>query len=155
MITELKPGQVFVFGANCNKTQGSGSAGFAVKMGWCKPDEFMGNCFSDNSKSYGLMTVNLDLKDGVNQRTLTADQIQYNISLFYRTAKANSDKEFLVAYTGLENTNLNGYSNEELAELFVAARNVHNNIPENVIFEEEFSTLIEKNLEKVLQNSGI
>jgi hypothetical protein len=52
------------------------------------------------------------------------------------------EKEFLIAYTGKNNYNLNGYTNQELADMFSFF-----DIPKNVIFEEEFSTLLNKKLE--------
>ena len=44
---------------------------------------------------------------------------------------------------GKNNYNLNGYTNQELADMF----SYLDFIPKNVIFEEEFSTLLNKKLE--------
>lgn len=137
-INQLEPNQIFVFGSNPIGIQGAGAALFASKRGWCSSSEKMNNCFSKAGKAWGLVTVSGPGK----KRSKTQDDIRKNIYKLYEVANKYPEKEFLVAYTGKDNYNLNGYANWELADMFSFF-----DIPKNVIFEEEFSTLLNKKLE--------
>ena len=143
-INQLESNQIFVFGSNPIGVNGSlkngkgGAALFALKKEWVLQGELMNNCFSKAGKAYGLVTVSGPGK----KRSKTPDDIRKNIYKLYEIANKYPDKEFLVAYTGKENYNLNGYTNWELADMFSFF-----DIPKNVIFEEEFSTLLNKKLE--------
>ena len=138
MIERLDENQVFVFGsnpigANGNIKNGTGGAAlFALKNGWCKDGEKMDNCLSSTGESWGLVTVSWPGK----KRSKTIPQIIENIKILYDYAKLHPEREFLVAYTGTSNYNLNGYSNRELAAAFS-----YYDIPSNVVFEEHFATL--------------
>ena len=55
----------------------------------------------------------------------------------YDHANQNPDKRFLIAYQGKTGSNLNGYTNQELADMFSSL-----SIPSNIIFEKDFSTLL-------------
>lgn len=133
-INQLEVNQIFVFGSNPVGIQGAGSALFAVKRGWCTSNEKMNNCLSKSGKAYGLVTISFPGK----KKSKTLDEISLNVKKLYNYAENNPDKEFLVAYTGKSNYNLNGYSNNQLASCFSRF-----NIPSNVVFEEEFSTLLQ------------
>ena len=132
-INSLNENQVFCFGSNPVGIQGAGAALFAVKHGWCGSSERMNNCLSRTGKSWGLVTVSHPGK----KKSKTPEEIKNNIKNLYEYAIKNPKKEFLIAYTGVSNYNLNGYSNKELAEMFGSME-----IPENIIFEKEFKTLI-------------
>lgn len=132
-INRLEKNQIFCFGSNPIKIQGAGAALFAVKKGWCSSNESMNNCLSRSGRAWGIVTVTGPGK----KKSKTPEEIANNISKLYRFAKDNPDMEFLVAYTGKSNYNLNGYSNKQLAEMFSSLE-----IPDNVVFEEEFSTLL-------------
>lgn len=138
LITKLAPNQVFVFGSNPvgingNPTKGTGGAALvATKNEWVKQNEKMDNRLSDSGKSWGLTTVAYPGQ----KKSKTPEQIKQGIAKLYEYAKANPIKELLVAYTGT-GTNLNGYSNKELAEMFSSFP-----IPPNVVFEEQFATLL-------------
>jgi hypothetical protein len=56
----------------------------------------------------------------------------------YEYARNNPDKEFLVAYSGT-GTNLNAYSNKEMAGMFSSEV-----IPNNIIFEDKFNSLLDE-----------
>lgn len=135
-INQLEKNQIFVFGSNPVGIQGAGAALFAVKRGWCSANEKMNNCLSKSGKAWGLVTVSYPGK----KKSKTLDEIKFNISKLYKYAESNPDLEFLIAYTGKANYNLNGYSNKQLAECFKQIP-----IPTNIIFEKEFSTLIYDN----------
>ena len=132
-INQLEPHQIFVFGSNPVSIQGAGSALFAVKRGWCSSSEKMNNCLSKCGKAWGLVTISYPGK----KKSKTLDEIKSNIKKLYDFALTNPEKEFLIAYTGKSNYNLNGYTNKQLADCFS-----QNPIPNNIIFEEEFYTLL-------------
>lgn len=132
-ITELSENQVFCFGSNPVGIQGAGAALFAVKRGWCTSNEKMNNCLSKSGKAWGIVTVSYPGK----KKSKTLYEITQNIKKLYEFANLNREKEFLIAYTGKTNVNLNGYSNKQLAECFSAFYP-----PSNIVFEEEFSTLL-------------
>ena len=93
----------------------------------------MNNRLSKCGKAWGIVTVTYPGK----KKSKTLDEIKQNIKKLYDFASQNPDIEFLIAYTGKSNYNLNGYSNKQLAECFSA-----NYPPSNIVFEEEFSTLL-------------
>jgi hypothetical protein len=132
-INQLEPNQIFCFGSNPVGIQGAGAALFVVKRGWCTSNEKMNNCLSKSGKAWGIVTVSYPGK----KKSKTLDEIKQNIKKLYDFATQNPDKEFMIAYTGKSNYNLNGYSNKQLAECFSA-----NYPPQNIVFEEEFSTLL-------------
>lgn len=138
-IDKLSDNQVIVIGTNpigingSLKTGKGGAALFALKRGWISQGERMNNCLSKSGKAWGLVTVAGPGK----KKSKSPEEIKLNISKLYEFAIKNPDKEFLIAYTGIQNYNLNGYSNKELAEMFSWFE-----IPNNIIFEEEFSTLL-------------
>lgn len=132
-VNQLESNQIFVFGSNPIGRQGAGAALFAAKRGWCSSNEKMNNHLSKSGKAWGLVTVTGPGK----KKSKSPEEIKLNISKLYEFAIKNPDKEFLIAYTGIQNYNLNGYSNKELAEMFSWFE-----IPNNIVFEEEFSTLL-------------
>jgi len=138
-IITLEPNQVYAFGSNPVGINGSlrtgkgGAALFALKKGWVKQGEKMNNCLSSCGKAWGIVTVTGPGK----KRSKTPEEITNNILKLYKHAVNNPEQEFLIAYTGITTYNLNGYTNKELAKMFSA-----NPIPDNIIFEEEFSTLL-------------
>jgi hypothetical protein len=138
-IETLKDNQIFVFGsnpigANGNLKNGTGGAAlFALKNNWCKDGEKMDNCIAKSGKSWGLTTVT-----GPGRKlSKTIPEIISNIKILYDYARLHPEKEFMIAYTGTSGYNLNGYTNSALAAAFA-----YHNIPDNIIFEEHFATLI-------------
>ena len=138
-INQLNSNQIFCFGSNPVGIQGAGSAGFASKRGWCSSNEKMNNKLSSSKKSWGIVTITYPGK----RKSVSLEKISENIKKLYDYAEKNPDKEFLIAYTGINNRNLNGYSNNDLAWAFT-----RNEIPNNIVFEEEFYTLIKKHTNK-------
>ena len=143
LINILDKNQIFVFGSNTEGKHGNGTAKIALKNYGAKYGQ--GHGLQDNS--YGLVTKNLKkgYYDSINNkiynnigcRRLEEDDIKININKLYEFANLYSYKEFLIAYTR-KGINLNGYSSIEMAKMF----NVSENIPNNIIFEEEFYELI-------------
>lgn len=144
-ITVLKPNQVFVFGSNPEGRHGAGAAKVAMQFG-----AKYGCGRGLQGLTYALVTKNLTMgflerSTGIRYnisgpRSVSEEQIIYNISELYNVARQNADKEFLIAYSG-NGTNLNGYSAVEMAKMFAAI-----DIPSNIIFEESFARLVRDNL---------
>jgi hypothetical protein len=140
MVDKLNDNQVIVIGTNplgingSLKTNKGGAALFALKRGWISQGERMNNCLSKSGKAWGLVTVTGPGK----KRSKSPYEIKLNILKLYDYATKNPDKEFLIAFTGIQNYNLNGYSNKELAGMFSWF-----DIPANITFEEEFSKLLD------------
>lgn len=137
-ITDLAENQIFVFGSNPEGAHGGGTALIAqTQFG-----AILGQGRGIQGQSYGLVTKNLKagyfeevskiLYHKAGMQSVSSDQIIQNIDELYEYAKANADKEFLIAYTA-DGTNLNGYTGIEMAFMFAAK-----DIPDNIIFEEKF-----------------
>ena len=76
--------------------------------------------------------------DANGERTVTPKEIRENIKRMYEAARNNPDKEFIVAYSK-DGKNLNGYTSEDMAEMFASE-----DIPSNIVFEEGFNELVNK-----------
>ena len=86
-----------------------------------------------SGNSYGIVTI---VRPGRRfRRTVSLDDIQKAVKELYNFARERPDLEFLVAYTN-DNNNLNGYTSSEMASVFAG------DIPDNVVFEEDFYKLI-------------
>lgn len=148
-LTSLPNNGIFVFGSNPlgingNPSKGTGGAALsAYKYFGVKQGEKMDNKLSDSGKAYGLTTVNAP------KVPKTDNEIRANILKLYDYARQNPTKDFYVAYTGSsDKSNLNGRTNRELAELFKGE------IPNNIIFEEEFNSLVRDNIHNTYINHG-
>lgn len=130
-ITELKSNQIFVFGSNTQGRHGKGAALQAKQ----KFGAIYGQAEGFQGKSYAIITK--DLTKFVHP-SISEEKIIEQIKKFYDFCIENKKAEFLIAYrAGKEN--LNGYTNVEMANMFTCIEE----IPENVIFEEQFSLLVE------------
>jgi len=154
-ITKLEPNQVFVFGSNLGGFHGAGSAGFASfgvsgnkwrhfdyaekldgwKGKWNVKGIGEGYQEGTEGKSYALPTV----RRAGDMQSLNKEQIQQNIQTLYTFAENKPNLEFLIAYRNDGSRLLNGYAIEEMAKMFSFTK-----IPENIVFEEEFSKLLDK-----------
>jgi len=142
-IESLKPNQIFVFGSNPQGRHGAGAAKQAKdKFGAV---QFIGRGL--RNQTYALVTKNLtagfvEKETGIKyekagEKSLTSEQIQTNIKELYDVALQNPDKEFVVAYSVDGKKNLNGYTDQDMANMFSAFP-----IPDNMVFEEGFSKLL-------------
>lgn len=145
-IKSLESNQIFVFGSNPEGRHGKGAALTAKEK--FQAEYGVGRGLT--GQSYALVTKNLaagfvEESTGITyeksgEQSVSKEQIIDNIKEMYDKARELSDKEFMVAYT--VSKNLNGYSSQEMADMFVAA----GPIPGNVIFNDEFAELlIDKN----------
>lgn len=126
-VTKLLPNQIFVFGANTEFRHGKGSALQALKFG---AKYGVGGLVG---QTWSIVTKNLRKRK---HPSISKEEIISQIKGLYEFANINNDKEFLIAYSGT-GSNLNGYSNIEMAEMFSSF-----DIPDNIIFEDEFNNLI-------------
>lgn len=140
-ITKLEPNQIFVFGSNTQGRHGKGAALWAKQHAGA----IYGNSIGPQGQSFAIVTKNL--KKQIHP-SVHRDVIISQIEQLYDYAIACPDKEFLIAYRKVFNgnnkirevINLNGYSVQEMADMFKEAAN--STIPSNIIFEEEFAKLI-------------
>ena len=130
IINSLEPNQIFVFGSNTQGRHGKGAALTARN----KFGAEYGNPEGPQGQSYAIITKDLTKQKHPSR---TPEQIKEQIHNLYEYAKQNPDKEFLVAYSGT-GSNLNAYSNQEMANMFGSEP-----IPNNIVFEESFSKLID------------
>lgn len=129
LITELKDNEIFVFGSNTEGRHGAGAARLALM----RFGAHYGNAMGLQGQSYAIITKNLTKEK---HPSVSKGFIIEQISEFYTYANENEDKLFYIAYHG-KKKNLNGYTPKEMAEMFSAFR-----IPDNVVFEENFSHLL-------------
>lgn len=127
LIDKLGENQIFVFGCNTQFRHGRGSALKALKFGAIYG---RGGAIG---KTYSIIT-----KDLTKRKHPSIDSwfIMQQIEELYIYARKNPNLEFLIAYSGT-GSNLNGYSNKEMARFFSSF-----DIPCNIIFEYEFSKLL-------------
>ncbi len=129
-IEKLEPHQIFVFGSNTEGRHGKGAALWARKYAgaiYGKPEGLQG-------QSYAIVTKDLTKST---HPSIDMMQIIHQIGKLYLEAELNPEKEYLIAYS--VRPNLNGYTVQQMAEMF----SIHQEIPENIVFEEEFSKLIQ------------
>lgn len=129
-IKTLKDNQIFCFGSNTQGRHGKGTALIAIqKFGaeYGKPSGIQG-------QSYGIITTDLTT---YKRPSVSKDLVMSEIKKLYDFANNNTNLEFLIAYTGLDSKNLSGFTNREFAEMFSSFE-----IPDNIIFESVFSSLI-------------
>jgi len=119
-ITSLKPGEVFVFGANEAGIHGAGAAKQALKFG-AKYGHY-----GRRNQTYGIPTKDKDIK------TLPLESIDGHVARFIVHATCNPDTTFLVTEIGC---GLAGYQPEQIAPMF-------RNIPENIILPESFNSIL-------------
>jgi len=136
-ITKLEPNQIFVFGSNTEGRHGAGAAKQAMKFG-----AKYGQAKGRQGQTYAIITK--DLAKGM--RSISKTAIMEQIDELYEYAVKHLELEFLVAYSGT-GKNLNGYSNEEMAEIFCSAAFGFTEseydgpilgIPINIVFEKSF-----------------
>lgn len=119
---------IYVFGSNLEGRHGKGSALIAYR----EFDAEYGNSNGPQGRSYAIITKDLNKRV---HPSIPRFYIETQIERLYTCARFNQHMDFYIAYTTMPN--LNGYSPQEMAEMFSAWP-----IPENIVFEEEFSKLL-------------
>jgi len=129
-IKELKDNQAFVFGSNTEGRHGAGAAKFAMRYG-----AIYGQAKGPMGRTFGIITKDLTKRK---HPSIAREFIIQQIGECYEWAKRYWNVEFLVPYAGVaDKKNLNGYTNAEMAEMFMSFE-----IPDNILFEEQFNKLI-------------
>jgi hypothetical protein len=131
-VTSLQPNQIFVFGSNPEGRHGAGAAKYAK-------DNFgaiYGQGEGLQGQSYALPTKDLRVKENKSLRSISPEDITSSIRKLYDVARQNATKEFLVS--DYSETNLNGYTGQEMADMFINA----GPIPSNIVFNKNFDKLI-------------
>ena len=131
-ILQLAPDQIWVFGSNTEGRHGKGAALIAMKQYGAE----YGNPRGRQGQSYAIITKNLRKKI---HPSISQDFITLQISQLYDYARLYPELEFFIIYNGKGN-NLNNYSPLEMALMFRLE-----NIPDNIVFEEEFDKLVYNN----------
>lgn len=129
VIISLPPNGIFVYGANTEGRHGLGAAKVAR--------EKFGAIYGKTGlqgQSYGIITKDLR---ATSHPSVSIEAITKQIGDLYRFAETRQDLEFYVAYSG-KGKNLNNYTPREMADMFASFP-----IPNNMVFEEEFSKLVE------------
>lgn len=153
-IVDLKEGQIFVFGSNPEGRHGSGAAKAAMKFG---AKYGIGRGIQGNT--YALITKNLkagftEKETGIKYekegfQSVSKNQISKNIDELYEYVRNNPEKMFIIVYknetwdNGLPKKSLNGYTGEEMFELFTKDKEV----PNNIAMHDSFKPLAKKWLE--------
>lgn len=140
LITKLEPNQIFVFGSNTQGRHGKGAALTARQ----KFGAIYGQAEGLQGQSYAIITKDLTKSTHPSR---TKEQIIEQINKLYDFANQNPDKEFIVAYSGI-GTNLNNYSNQEMADMFNQPF-----IPNNITFESEFFKSMNRAPESDINNT--
>ena len=107
-ITELKPGEIFVFGSNLQGMHGGGAARIAYQ----KFGAIMGQGVGLQGQSYGIPTM----QGGV-------ETIRPYVDEFIACAKEHSNLTCLVTRIGC---GIAGFTDDEIAPLFIGAHGVEN-----------------------------
>lgn len=130
---QLKENEIFVFGSNTQGRHGKGAAKIAI--------DYFGAIYGQarglQGQSYAICTKDLTKRF---HPSVKADDIKSEIFNLYNFALLNPHMTFYVVYSGRK-TNLNGYSPQEMAQMFSSWNHV-GGIPSNFVFEEEFSKLL-------------
>ena len=151
-ITQLKDNEVFVFGSNPQGINGAGAAKAAMSLSKGAKNG-IGRGFN-GSNAYALVTKSLNagflekatgiVYEKAGYCSVSPEQIKANIDEMYEVAKKFPEKSFLVSYqyetypNGTQKKSLNGYTSQEMLEMFVRA-----DIPENIVFHDSYQSRIE------------
>jgi hypothetical protein len=127
-ITKLPENGIFVFGSNTQGRHGKGSALIAKQLFGA----IYGQAKGLQGKSYAIITKDISTYP---HKQISKEVIIAQIEALYMLAEKATPLDFYIAYTG-KGTNLNGYTPQEMANMFNLSY-----IPSNIVFEEEFAKL--------------
>jgi len=130
LIKELPENGIFVFGSNTQGRHGKGSALVARQ----KFGAIYGQAKGLQGKSFAIITKDLTK---YKHPSIKEIEIEVQISDLYYYAILHPELDFYIVYSGNGN-NLNAYTPQQMAKMFNYVQ-----IPENIVFEEEFAKLIE------------
>lgn len=133
---------IFVFGSNPEGRHGAGAALHAHKhFGaiYGQGKGRMGNSYAIITKN---LTPNFIDKNGVcyeiaGPKSIPKSEISNQIKELYQYARGHTELKFYISYS--KTKNLNGWSAEEMENLFISA-----NPPSNIVFHESYKPAIER-----------
>jgi len=125
VIVKLKQNQIFVFGSNTQGRHGKGAALQARKFG-----AIYGQASGLQGQTWAIITKDLTKKV---HPSISREKIREQIEELYKYAREHPELEFLIAYS--TGPNLNGYTPEEMGEMFGGP-------PDNIVFETNFYKLV-------------
>jgi len=111
-ITNLREGEIFVFGSNEAGIHGAGAAKMALQWG-----AEMGRGFGEYGRTFAIPTKDKNLE------TLELKEIARYIKHFIESVERETNKMYLVTEIGC---GLAGYTPEDIALLFYGAINIDN-----------------------------
>lgn len=130
-------GNIFVFGSNTQGRHGRGAALFAKQH----YGAVYGSATGPQGQSYAIITKDLTKPRHPSVSTTT---IEAQIMMLYHYAKMKDYLKFWIPYSGSDsdlNSNLNGYSPKEMAQMFAVETP-----PSNIVFEHRFAMLVLREL---------
>lgn len=125
-VSDLKPGEVFVFGSNLSGIHGAGAAFTALKWGAVR-----GQGIGLQGRTYAIPTVTKKIRG-----PMSIASIKIHVREFLTFAKNNPDLRFLVTEIGC---GLAGFKPQDIAPLFKGAEKMA-----NVWLPESFLNILEK-----------
>lgn len=126
---------IFVFGSNPEGRHGLGAAKVAREQFGAVYGQGEGL----QGSSYALPTKDLRVKKDKGLRSISPTDIQKNIERLLAVAAAHPEKLFCIAYTNTSEASLNGYTGQEMADMFIAAFNsVGMPVNQNIVFSENW-----------------
>lgn len=128
-LLKLEPNQIFVFGSNTQGRHGKGAALWAMNNAGANYTQSIGL----QGNSYAIITKDLTASF---QPSIIKSAIIWQIQMLYMFAIMNPGLDFIISWN--TNSNLNGYTPQDMIDMFIKA----GYIPSNIIFEEEFAKLI-------------
>lgn len=131
LITSLPANGVFVFGSNTEGRHGKGAALIAKN----KFGANYGQAKGLQGNSYAIITKDLRKKKHPSRNMW---EIEEEIAQLYDFAVKHPELDFYVAYQAGDE-HLNGYSDKLMAFMF----GFHEQLPDNIIFEEKFGALVQ------------
>jgi hypothetical protein len=126
----LKENQALQITTNPEGRHGKGNAKLGMKYG-----AIYGQARGPMGRTYGIITKDLRKRK---HPSIPKYFIIEQIIEFYEFVKRYWNVDFVIPFQGgADNVNLNGYTNQEMADMYSCIE-----IPENTVFEEEFSKLL-------------
>ncbi len=126
----MDPNDVAVFGSNCEGRHGKGTALICRQQFGA----INGKAHGLQGKSWGFITTDLRVR---RRPSVDSKIVKQEVKKLYDYALQHPELNFKGMYTGLTNNNLSGFTNDQFANFFSKYP-----IPANIIFEEQFATLL-------------
>lgn len=124
------PKNIFVFGSNPEGRHGAGAAKVARTMFGA----IYGRGEGLQGHAYALPTKDLRVKQNNGFRSISPENIVRNIQKLYQCAQRFPGFDFCIAYRNTTERSLNGYTGNEMIDMFLQA----GPIPENIVISEEW-----------------